>query len=212
MKNEKTSNTYNKKASPFTEIFRKLAGNETQQAIADKVGITRQNVGKWLSGETTPDINTLGKIADAYGVSTDYLLGRTPNKTTNTDIKSVCEYTGLSEKSVYIMHEEQKEGFGTNIATGINLLVRYNEIDILNLMQSYIKNNIEIYNGKNFVDFIEARDKSTEPNLCYSLGSEELRQIFKLEIIEGLDELSDKYNADNKKELEENGKYNAPKE
>ena len=87
--------------NPFTEIFGKLVGEgATQQEIADKIGVTRQNVGKWLSGITTPDIVTLVKIADAYGVSTDYLLGRTDIKTDNIDKKAVCDYIGLSEMAV----------------------------------------------------------------------------------------------------------------
>ena len=89
-----------KTQSPFTDIFRGLIINETQQEVANRVGVSRQNVGKWLSGETTPDINTLGKIADAYGVSTDYLLGRTSVKSTDIELKAVCEYIGLSENAV----------------------------------------------------------------------------------------------------------------
>lgn len=89
-----------KAQSPFTDIFRGLIINETQQEVANRVGVSRQNVGKWLSGETTPDINTLGKIADAYGVSTDYLLGRTSVKSTDIELKAVCEYIGLSENAV----------------------------------------------------------------------------------------------------------------
>ena len=89
-----------KDKSQFTDIFRSLIMDETQQEVANRVGVSRQNVGKWLSGETTPDISTLGKIADAYGVSTDYLLGRTSVKTTDIDLKAVCEYIGISEKAV----------------------------------------------------------------------------------------------------------------
>ena len=77
MANENKNGRPCKAQSPFTSIFRSLIMGETQQEVANRVGVSRQNVGKWLSGETTPDINTLGKISDAYGVSTDYLLGRT---------------------------------------------------------------------------------------------------------------------------------------
>lgn len=85
---------------PFTEIFRQLIQGETQQVAADKIGVSRQNIGKWLSGSTTPDIETLCRIADAYNVPTDYLLGRTPNKTTDTELKAVCDYTGLTENAI----------------------------------------------------------------------------------------------------------------
>lgn len=89
----------------FTEIFRKLIGEATQQEAADKIGVTRQNVGRWLAGMNTPDIEALEKIADAYEVSTDYLLGRTTVKTPNVDLRAICEYTQLSETTVRHLHK-----------------------------------------------------------------------------------------------------------
>lgn len=105
--NENKSGRPKKEINPFNNIFRELVGTATQQEVADKIGVSRQNVGRWLSGDTTPDINTLCKIADAYNVSTDYLLGRTPNKTTNPELQAVCEYTGLSERAVNNLRKAQ---------------------------------------------------------------------------------------------------------
>jgi transcriptional regulator with XRE-family HTH domain len=104
MSNENKNGRPCKAQSPFTNIFRSLIAGATQQEVANRVGVSRQNVGKWLSGETTPDINTLVKIADAYEVTTDFLLGRTDVKTMNTQLKGVCEYTGLSENSIRELH------------------------------------------------------------------------------------------------------------
>lgn len=84
---------------PFTKIFRQLIQGETQQTAADKIGVSRQNIGKWLSGSTTPDIDTLCRIADAYNVTTDYLLGRTLCKSSEPELQEVCNYLGLSEKA-----------------------------------------------------------------------------------------------------------------
>lgn len=39
-------------------------------------------------------------LADFYGVSVDYLLGRTDTRSPDADIKAVCEFTGLSEQAV----------------------------------------------------------------------------------------------------------------
>lgn len=91
-----------KQSSPFNNVFRLLTSSETQQVSAKKIGTTRQNVGRWLNSKnpTTPDIVTLSKIADAYNVSTDYLLGRTPVKTADVDKKRVCDLTGLSQDAV----------------------------------------------------------------------------------------------------------------
>lgn len=105
--NEKKIGRPKKENSKFNEVFRKLVddkenGEETQDKIAKKIGVSRQNVGKWLSYDnpTTPDIITLGKIADAYNVSTDYLLDRTDVKSPQADKRAVCDYTGLSQEAV----------------------------------------------------------------------------------------------------------------
>ena len=90
-----------KRKSPFTDIFLNLIDGMTQQQVADKVGVSRQNVGLWIKGATVPDIFTLPKIAEAFNVSTDYLLGRSGNiKSPDTNLISACEYTGLSEKAI----------------------------------------------------------------------------------------------------------------
>lgn len=87
----------------FTEIFRKLIGEATQQEAAEKIGVTRQNVGRWLAGMNTPDIEALEKIADAYEVSTDYLLGRTNAKTSDIEIRTICDYLGLNDKEIELI-------------------------------------------------------------------------------------------------------------
>ncbi len=45
----------------------------TQEDIAEKVGVTRQAVAKWESGETIPDIDKCRLLADTFGVSLDDL-------------------------------------------------------------------------------------------------------------------------------------------
>ncbi len=45
----------------------------TQIQLADKFGYSDKAVSKWEHGEATPDIETLAKLADYYGVTLDYL-------------------------------------------------------------------------------------------------------------------------------------------
>ena len=44
----------------------------TQQAVADKVGITRATLSNYEIDRRTPDLKTLRKLAECYGVSLDY--------------------------------------------------------------------------------------------------------------------------------------------
>ena len=46
----------------------------TQQALADKLNYTDKAVSRWEHAETLPDIETLCKICDIYGVKFEYLL------------------------------------------------------------------------------------------------------------------------------------------
>lgn len=54
---------------------RKKAGL-SQIALAEKLGLSQQAVGKWETNRSTPDPSTLSKIADICATSSDYLLGR----------------------------------------------------------------------------------------------------------------------------------------
>lgn len=44
----------------------------TQQFVADKVGITRATLSNYEIDRRTPDLKTLRKLAECYGVSLDY--------------------------------------------------------------------------------------------------------------------------------------------
>lgn len=49
---------------------------KTQKELADHFGVTYQAVSRWENGESIPDIETLGMIADYYDVSIDEILQR----------------------------------------------------------------------------------------------------------------------------------------
>lgn len=59
--------------------LRKL-NNLTQEAIAEKVGVSRQAVAKWESGETVPDLDKCKILADLFGVSLDDLANYDPDE------------------------------------------------------------------------------------------------------------------------------------
>ena len=50
--------------------LRKL-NHMTQEDIAEKLGVTRQAVAKWESGETIPDLEKSRQLAEIFGVSLD---------------------------------------------------------------------------------------------------------------------------------------------
>lgn len=216
MKKNRNIFTEEKANSVFATKLRKLfaASGRTHGNLADYIkertgdSVTRQAIGQWCNGNTSPNLKTVPLIASFFRVSVDYLLTETEVKAANLDVKAICEYTGLSEQSVYIMHEEHKEGNGTNVATVINLLARFDELGILELIQSLVRNDLKVADGDVLTNSVLLVDNSTTPNLIYHFGAEGIKQILKFEIMTRLDKFSDKY----RKEQNDNGSNNPPQE
>lgn len=62
----------------------------TQQEIANLVGISQNNFSYWENGKVKIDNESLDKLAEYFGVSVDYLLGRTDdNNTTNARLYNI---------------------------------------------------------------------------------------------------------------------------
>ena len=62
--------------SAILTLLRKERGL-TQEELADKLHISRSGYAHYESGERKPSVDVLIIIADFYGTSIDYLLGRT---------------------------------------------------------------------------------------------------------------------------------------
>jgi len=80
----------------------------TQDALAEKLGVTAQAVSKWENDQSCPDITTLPKLAEIFDCTTDELLGMPPRKQTvieaapaaEPDCVEVCKPEPASESSI----------------------------------------------------------------------------------------------------------------
>lgn len=93
----------------FADRFRELRGERTQAAFADFLGISRPTVGFYENGDRVPDAIILKQIVGRCGVTSDYLLGLSDNRTAgNADIGAE---TGLSDEAIRVLkaaHMEKK--------------------------------------------------------------------------------------------------------
>ena len=55
-------------------------GSDSQETVGKKLNMTQGNVSKLLSGGQQPTLETIYHVAEAYGVSVDWILGITDNK------------------------------------------------------------------------------------------------------------------------------------
>jgi Predicted transcriptional regulators len=80
----------------FQERLKKLRKerNLSQDEVGQPLNISGRTVGNYESGEREPSLDTLIKIADFYGVSLDYLLGRSNSR----GLESVNKEVAILEK------------------------------------------------------------------------------------------------------------------
>ena len=58
-----------------TKIYElRKAKGMSQEKLAELVGVSRQSISKWESGETIPELERLVELSRIFEVTTDYLL------------------------------------------------------------------------------------------------------------------------------------------
>ena len=71
--------------SDFSERIKALRQEQgmTQEALGKVIGVKRDSIYTYETGKNYPEVRNLIVLADYFGVSTDYLLGRTDNPEVN---------------------------------------------------------------------------------------------------------------------------------
>lgn len=75
-------------------IFELLIKSGTEQKVfASAIGTTENKISEWKARKTKAYVKYLPEIADYFGVSIDYLLGKTDikNKPTNTKVDELTQ-------------------------------------------------------------------------------------------------------------------------
>ena len=67
---------------------------------AELLGISQPTLSAWETGNKAPSVEVLEKMADLYGVTTDFLLGRTDSE------HSFDNMVSLNKKQLPILHEK----------------------------------------------------------------------------------------------------------
>ena len=81
------------------------ANGYTIEQFANMVGISKSTLGYYENDKRMPDIEILTRIADTLNVNADYLIGRTNTTAQKGKMKTVCEFTGLSDSAAEYLSE-----------------------------------------------------------------------------------------------------------
>ena len=102
---------HEKKPEYLNRIGRLMNREDHSQAdLAELIGVSRDRVNNWLQDTAPLDADSVLKIAALYNVSSDFVLGKSDAETNDSDMKAICDYTGLSVKAVQALtNREQLE-------------------------------------------------------------------------------------------------------
>lgn len=71
----------------------------TQLELADKIGVTDKAVSKWERDISCPDINSIPKLAEIFGISVDALM-QSKAETQSSEKKDIAQLVPLIMKAV----------------------------------------------------------------------------------------------------------------
>ena len=80
--------------------------NLTQEQLAERLGVSRQAVGKWETDSAFPETEKLVRLAGLYGCSLDYLLLDAPRETEKPEPQP--ERRGFSLRDVYFERKSSR--------------------------------------------------------------------------------------------------------
>lgn len=125
--------------------LRKVRGL-SQETVAGQIGVTRQALSKWESGETTPDLTNVIALARLYEVTIDDLVHYSPDEHYGIPIapkgKHIFGNTTIGERGQIVIPKKARDIF--NLHPGDNLIVLGDEEQGLALIKE--ENLLELIN------------------------------------------------------------------
>ena len=110
----------------------------TQEDIAEAVGVSRQAVAKWESGETIPDLEKCRLMAELFGVSLDDLANYEPEDNMGLDVppkgKHIFGMVTVGDKGQIVIPAKARKLF--DISPGEQLIVLGDESQGMAIMKA----------------------------------------------------------------------------
>lgn len=129
-----TKNTCEQVFGKRLKELRKEHGYTIEQ-FADMVGISKSTLGYYENDKRMPDIEILARIANVLNVNADYLIGRTNTTAQKGKMKTVCEFTGLSDSAAEFLAQLVKDK-------------DYEKLSVINRLFQELCEDYEFYSGE----------------------------------------------------------------
>ena len=171
---------------PYRFKEARLQDGLTTVQLAQKMGVTQAAVSQWDSGKKVPGIETVSRLADLYGVTVDYLLGRV-----NVPGNIVIPTERLDTSTLPILHGkpvwDPKYGWGIVNAIQKNVVlmegqkIPFEELNGLRVLPSSFTVGYHPYGSPvTHEDLVKHTQLWIEPILPDSFSRDELRGWYKI--------------------------------
>ena len=114
-------------------IEEKKAAGLSHNEICEQAGVGSGAMSDWLSDNKTANIDSLGKLANYFNVSADWMLGLSNDRDFNCEQSRVCDYIGLNANSISTLKELCNDGTGKIV---LDFILR--DFDFLTQVMNYI--------------------------------------------------------------------------
>jgi len=92
--------------------FHRKEKKYTLEELSELVGVSRQTLSKWESGETYPDLISVVKLSNLYKVAVDVLIrGSSCRVLENSNRKYFCEMTKVSKDGFIKISQNVRDAF-----------------------------------------------------------------------------------------------------
>ena len=108
---------------------RRRAKGLTQEGVAERLGVSRQAVSKWESGQSRPELELLLALADLYGCSVDDLLRGTPPDSSGSETSEPAkeeepeDAPSEADQLLFESYDREQRSFAAAISGGVGLVV-----------------------------------------------------------------------------------------
>lgn len=83
-------------------VLRKNSGYSTRE-LGEKLGVSQSSISLWEKGDRRPDFENIVKLANIYGVSTDYLLGSDNNKSEINKLNELINFQRMEMNKLNVV-------------------------------------------------------------------------------------------------------------
>lgn len=113
---------------------RKSAGL-TQKEVAAVVGVNQNTYSYWENGKTKIDSESLAKLSELFGVTTDFLLGKAPCKTTVDSVNDKPAVRSDEEKLLGVYNSLDQESKTQLMSVAYLIMLKNLESQGINVQQ-----------------------------------------------------------------------------